>query len=153
MPEFHDRFDNPLRLPVRPGRLDFRKPLLDLLLPAQGHERMMLRISSILLFVVGVVLFYRIRAFFQDLFEKHPGGIPGLVRKDRCVQLPGEITDGNKQILSSPERCLSLKQGQALRVTMQHLACFFNRASMASSIFDRRLIPYLRQQNRLFVLL
>ena len=117
MPEFHDRFDDSFCLPVCPGCLDFRKPLLDLLLPAQGHERMMLRISPVLLSVVAVVLFYRIRAFFQDLFQKDRGGILGLVRRDRCVQLPGEIIDGNKQILSSPERCLSLKQGQSLRVT------------------------------------
>ena len=64
---------------------------------AQGHECVMLRISSILLPVVGVVLFYRIRTFFQDLFQKRPGGMLGLDRKDRPIQLPGEIIDGNKR--------------------------------------------------------
>ena len=76
MPQIHDRFNDSFCLPIRPGCLDLRKPLLDSVLPTQGHERVMLRISPILLPVVAAVPFYRVRTFFQDLFEKHPEGSP-----------------------------------------------------------------------------
>ena len=38
MPHIHDRLDNLLRLTVRPGSLDPRESLFDLILPAQIEE-------------------------------------------------------------------------------------------------------------------
>lgn len=123
MPELHNRLDHPLCFSVGSRSLDLRETLLDSMFPAKGHERMMLWISLILLPIpiVAVELFYRIRAFLQDLFQKELGRSLGLVRKDRCVQFSGEIIDRHKEILYSPESGFPFEERQSLRVQVKHL--------------------------------
>ena len=122
MPKLHDRFDYPFRLAIGLGVSDLRKRLFDPVIVAQGHKCMVLWIPPILLSVIGVVLFDRIGTFLQDLLQKDLGGILGLVRKNRGVELTGEVIDGHKQVFPSLEGRFSLEQRQPLGVPVQHLA-------------------------------
>jgi len=122
MPKFHNRSDHPLGLAVGLGIPDLCKPLLDPLIPAQGHKRMVFRIPPILFSIVGVVLFNRIGTFLQDLLQKDPGRLLGLVRQDCSVKLTGEIIDGHKQVFPSLEYRFPFEQRQPFRVPVQHLA-------------------------------
>ena len=106
MKEFHDRSDDSFRLAIGSGSLDLRESLFDSMLPAKGHECMMLRISPILLSVVAVKMLYRIETFLHDLFQKCLGGILGLVRQDCRIQLTGEVIDGNKHVFSFPQKSI-----------------------------------------------
>ena len=121
MSEFLHGLDHPFSISIGPGRLDLGKALFDPLFPTKGHEGMVLRVYSVFLPVVAVELLYRIGAFLQDLLQESLGRILGLVREDCGVQLPGEVVDGHKQVLSSPEGGFSRKQRQALRVHVKHL--------------------------------
>jgi uncharacterized membrane protein YuzA (DUF378 family) len=122
MPELHDCFNNPLSLSVSLGILDLRESLFDLVITAQSQKGMVTMISSILLSIVGIVSFYCIGTFFQNLFQKRLGRILGLVREYCGIQLTGEIIYGYKQVFSSPESRFPLKQRKPLCIPMQHLA-------------------------------
>ncbi len=100
MPEFHNRFDDPFGFPVGFGITHPGEALLDAVLGTELHERVVLRIPFVLFAVVGVVLFDRIRTFLKDLLQKGFGRYLGLVRKDGRIELPGEVVNGDKQVLA-----------------------------------------------------
>jgi len=140
-----------LSLAIGSGCLDLRKPLLDLMLPAQGHKRMVLRISSILLPVVGVGLLYRIRTFFQDLFQEYPSCILGLVRKDRPIRFGIAVSDVSRWVRQYRQDQQDLSEGgiprKGLDAEIRRLKKENKRLEMEREILKKAAVFFAKESN------